>query len=586
MSYALSESDANKNEGLPFRAALERILAFMAPERRAIAIAFGATPVASAAALAAPFIIGRTVDTYIARGVLAGIGKWAAVLVALYLVGFVAGYVQRWAIGAAGRRILFNLRNELFAKLQEMPVAFFYQNRSGDLISRINDDTDRLHQFIVLGLIQIVTGVFLMAGTGIVLVSLHPWLGLAALAPAAGTFVVTYLVSGRVKQRSFESMQALGHLSGEVQESLANFKVVVAFDRADYFRQRFRAANEANFRASVRAGIAGAILGPLNGLAYHLGVLVVLVFGLSLIAAGSMTKGLLVGYLLYVNSFYQSLAQVGVSWPLFQVALASLDRFSKLLALKSDLVVVPASQTSSSAVMEFRGVSFGYTQGREVLHRVDFALERGKTYALVGPTGGGKTTTAFLMARFYDPLAGQVLLGGRDIRSYSAADRARRVGFILQEPFLFSGTVGDNIVYGNPECRDYSRAALGAALDELGLSMLVARFESGLDTEVTSDGDSISFGQKQLIAFVRTALRRPELLILDEATANVDTVTEQLLETALARQSSRMTRVVIAHRLSTIKKADEIFFVNAGHLIRAGSMEHALNMLSQGKTAS
>jgi len=190
------------------------------------------------------------------------------------------------------------------------------------------------------------------------------------------------------------------------------------------------------------------------------------------------------------------------------------------------------------------------------------------------------------MARFYDPRAGQVLLGGRDIRSYSAADRARRVGFILQEPFLFSGTVGDNVVYGNPECRDYSRAALTAALDELGLSLLVERLERGLDTEVTSGGDSISLGQKQLIAFVRTTLRRPELLILDEATANVDTITEQLLETALARQSNRMTKVVIAHRLSTIKKADEIFFVNAGHLIRAGSMEHALYMLSQGKIAS
>jgi ATP-binding cassette, subfamily B, bacterial len=250
------------------------------------------------------------------------------------------------------------------------------------------------------------------------------------------------------------------------------------------------------------------------------------------------------------------------------------------------MITVPAQQTSATVLMEFRRVSFAYVPGKEVLRRVDFTLERGKTYAFVGPTGGGKTTTASLMARLYDPQEGQVLLCGRDIRSYSAADRSRRIGFIPQEPFLFTGTVADNIVYGNAEYGAGSRDALHAALDELGLSELVKGFPARLDTEVASDAESISLGQRQLIAFIRTVLRRPEILILDEATANIDTVTEQSLEAILARLPGGATKVVIAHRFSTIRKADEIFFVNAEEVVRAGSIGHAIGMLLQQKMAS
>jgi len=237
-------------------------------------------------------------------------------------------------------------------------------------------------------------------------------------------------------------------------------------------------------------------------------------------------------------------------------------------------------------VLAFRQVHFHYPDGKDVLRNVSFELEKGKAYALVGPTGGGKTTTASLMARLFDPTQGSVWLDGRDIRSYAPEERARKVGFILQEPFLFSGTVRDNIVYGNDPYRDYSSAQIAAVLEESNLSTLLARFPEGLDTRVTASGNSISLGQKQLIAFMRAALRKPELLVLDEATANIDTVTEQLLEEILRRLPAETTKVIIAHRLNTIDNVDQIFFVNSGEITPAGSMEHAVDMLLHGKRAS
>jgi ATP-binding cassette subfamily B protein len=217
---------------------------------------------------------------------------------------------------------------------------------------------------------------------------------------------------------------------------------------------------------------------------------------------------------------------------------------------------------------------------------VIFTLEHGKTYALVGPTGGGKTTTASLMARLYDPTLGSVYLNGHDIRTYDAAERTKKIGFILQEPILFSGTVRENILYGNEVYKDFSNEALVKVIHDAGLESLLARFEGGLEAKVATSGDALSLGQKQLIAFMRVVLRDPELLILDEATANIDTVTEQLLEDILKKLPERTTRVIIAHRLNTIENADEIFFVNGGEVTRAGSMEHAVDMLLHGKRES
>jgi ATP-binding cassette subfamily B protein len=255
--------------------------------------------------------------------------------------------------------------------------------------------------------------------------------------------------------------------------------------------------------------------------------------------------------------------------------------------MESNLPLLKSNEhVQSHALMEFRNVHFGYDGGREILHNINFELQKGKTYALVGPTGGGKTTTASLLSRLYDPTQGEVIFNGKDIRSMAAAERTQRIGFILQEPFLFTGTVRDNIMYGNSEFASYSNEQLEDVIRDAGLKKLLSSFENGLDTNLGSAGESISLGQKQLIAFIRAVLRKPDLLILDEATANIDTITEQVLQNILNKLPTSTTRVIIAHRLNTIQNADEIFFVNAGEVIRAGSFDHAVDMLMQGKRAS
>jgi ATP-binding cassette subfamily B protein len=267
--------------------------------------------------------------------------------------------------------------------------------------------------------------------------------------------------------------------------------------------------------------------------------------------------------------------------------MASWDRISLLLSLETNLHIVedPKCETSSS-YLHFKNVSFRYPNGKEVLHKVNFDLHRGKTYAFVGPTGGGKTTTASLIARLYDATKGSILLDGKDIRSYSPEERTGKIGFILQEPFLFTGTIRDNILYGNPGYKNYTNEQLEKAIAEAGLESLLERFDQGLESKVQTSGDGISLGQKQLIAFMRAVLRKPELLILDEATANIDTVTEQLLDAILKKLPSSTTRVIIAHRLNTIENADEIYFVNTGKVILAGSFSDAINLLLHGKVES
>ncbi len=568
------------------RAGIKRFAPLIRPERGYIAIAMAAMLVSSCATLAGPIIIGRAVDTYVRPKDGHGLLLASILLLAVYVMGIIASYTQILTMGGVGRRVLFSVRNELFRKLQDLPLAFFTENKTGDLISRVNNDTDKLNQFVAQALMQFLSSLFLMTGVAVFVLSLNFRLGIAALLPAIGVFAVTKVTGAWVKRRNMRSMQTLGGLSAEVQESLHNFKVIVAFNRLDYFQRRFKTANDTNYNASVSAGFANNIFMPMYGFAHNLAMLLVVAYGIILIGATETTAGLLIGFLLYVNNFYGPMRQLATVWSSYQLALAALDRISEVFALESDMPVLPAGTPESSSVLQFRKVHFQYPGGKEVLHDITLELEKGSVYALVGPTGGGKTTTASLMARLYDPTAGSILLDGRDIRSLPPADRARKIGVIPQEPFLFTGTVRDNIVYGNEDYANCSTEQLAAVLVKSNLSSLLSRFPEGLETKVASSGNSISLGQKQLIAFMRATLRSPELLILDEATANIDTVTEQLLEEILARLPAQTTKVIIAHRLNTIDKVDQIFFVNSGGIALAGSMEHALDMLLHEKRAS
>ncbi len=587
MNYTLNTAAGRGSAKGGTLAAVKKLLPLLASEKRILILALLAIIVNSALNLLTPVLIGHTVDKYILTKDYHGVLIFSGILLAMFLGSTLFSYWQTTLMGGVGQRLLFNLRGSVFNKLQELPVAFFNQNKAGDLISRINNDTDKLNQFFSQSLVQFIANIFMIVGASGFIIYLNAKLGFASLAPALFLLIFTSSLSSYVKHKNALSLDSTGDLSAEIQESLNNFKVIVAFNRRDYFKNKFAEANDKNYRASVGAGIVNTVfLLPVYTFIANTAQLIVLAYGIYLIAHGDFTLGLLISYLTYVTRVYDPLRHIAALWAQFQVALAGWDRITDILSLKNNLEVVTTTENKGHVLLEFSKVDFGYTEDKKILSGINFTLEPGKTYALVGPTGGGKTTTASLMARLYDPTAGTVYLHGRDIRSYTPTEKTNKIGFILQEPFLFTGTVRDNILYGNEKLQHLSAEELTKLLEQKNLKELVNKFGSGLDTKVGGSGEVVSLGQKQLIAFIRAVLREPDLLILDEATANIDTVTEALLENILKKLPSHTTLVIIAHRLNTIENADEIFFVNSGQVTPAGSLDHAVEMLMHGKRAS
>jgi len=587
MNYNLNQLVDKEQKKKPGIAAFAKLYSLIREEKRTLIFATIAIVVNAALNLLGPYLIGHTIDTYIQAKIYKGVLLFTSILLVMYITAFFTNYLQIKMMGGVGQRMLFSLRNAVFTKLQELPVDFFNQNKAGDLISRINNDTDKLNQFFSQSLMQFIGSIFTMVGSAIFLLSINFELGLAALLPAVVIIIFTRIISPWVKRRNAANLKAVGGLSAEIQESLNNFKVILAFNRRDYFRSRFNEVNQQTYQTAIKAGVANNIFMPVYGFSANIGQMIVLAFGIYLIASHYFTLGLLISFLAYIQNFYNPLRQLAALWANFQVAMAGWDRISNILSLQSNLEVIPEKEAEASApFFALRNVSFHYPNGKEVLHQVNFELERGKTYAFVGPTGGGKTTIASLISRLYDPQKGKVILDGKDIRSYEAAERTKKIGFILQEPFLFTGTVKENILYGNDEYKGFSNKQLAQVILEAGIGSLLSSFEQGLETKVQTTGDGVSLGQKQLIAFMRAVLRKPELLILDEATANIDTVTEQLLDSILRNLPSTTTRVIIAHRLNTIADANEIYFVNSGTVIRAGSLDDAVNLLLHGKRVS
>jgi ATP-binding cassette subfamily B protein len=587
MNYNLNKLSEQQQKTSTY-SALKRLLQLIASERANLLLALFIILTNSGITLLAPYLIGRTIDIYIQHKDYHGVLTHSGMLLILYLISLCTTYFQSKLLGGVGQRMLFTLRNAIFNKLQLLPVAFFNTNKAGDLISRVNNDTEKLNTFFSQSLMQFVGSIATMTGAGIFMLAINIKLGLVGLAPAVFILIFTKLVSPWIKRKNAISMKNAGSLSAEIQESLNNFKVIVAFNRRDYFRKRFDEVNKKNYATAIGAGLANTLSLPVYSFFSSLSQLSILTFGIHLIAAGEFSIGLLVSYLAYVFNFYNPLRQLAALWTSFQVAMAGWDRVSQILSLDTDLSIMndetPVQQ--GAPLIELKNVHFEYESGKEILHNISITLERGRTYALVGPTGGGKTTTASLIARLYDPTAGVVLLNGKDIRTYSAEERSQMIGFILQEPFLFTGTVKENILYGNNLYQHHTDEQLELVIKQANLESLLTIFESGLQTTITSGADSISLGQKQLIAFMRAVLRNPDVLILDEATANIDTVTEQLLENILKKLSAHTTRIIIAHRLNTIENADEIFFVNAGEVTRAGSFKDAVDKLLHNKRVS
>jgi len=561
---------------------------FLKGDEIGLFLVMGITAINSAARVVAPLILGKAIDSFVKSLDWQLLWQKSLVLIGLYLVVTVTNYFQTILMGTVGQNVLFKLRNRVFEKIQSLPLTFFNQNKLGDLISRINSDTDKLNQFFSQSLNQFIGNIFVLVGTGIFVFWINWRLALWMMVAGVILSIITYFLTPFLSKRNRLSLQSLGGLSAEIQESLNYFKVIVLFDRRDFFRENFNKANKNNYENSIKAGIANNMPGPIYDFSSNLALGIVLMAGISMILKGNLTVGILISFMTYTDNFYSPLRQMAQVWASTQTAFAAWIRISEILKMESDLEVIPKKSLKRDFenMVRFDKVSFSYDGKKNVLDKISLSLKPGKTYAMVGPTGGGKSTTASLMCRLYDPDEGKIYFEGQDIKSFSNEELSREIGFIMQEQYMFSGTVGENIVYGNPDFDKYSKEKLEEILKNEGLEELIDRFENGLDTGVTPNTEKISLGQKQIISFIRAIIRKPKLLVMDEATANIDTVTEGLLQKIIDKLPKETTKMIIAHRLNTIKNADEIYFVNDGEVVTAESLEKSLEMIEKSKRKS
>lgn len=579
MNYRLNETT---EDTLSIRSALTDFLPFIRSEWKSATGSMLSILVNTAATIIAPYLLGRAVDEAISSSDASQLATLGFMLIGTYIATAGSGYFNILLMGRIGQRTLYRLRQALFSKIQSLPTAFFQSNKAGDLISRITNDTNTVNQLFSETLVRLLSSLFSLVGIGIFIIILNPKMGVATVSVAVALFVITKLSNALLQRVNKKNLDTIGDYSADVQEQIENMNAIVAFGQRDYFVKTLERQNHNVFRASRAAGIINSILSPLYTFAGQIAQVVILIFGLSLLARGELTIGILISYFAYSNQFFQPLRIMASLWASVQTAIAGWKRIVVLLKMENDMPVISVSkeeakQKSTSHLLEFRDVSFGYTPDTTVLEQVHLHVDTGKTTAIVGPTGGGKSTIASLMSRLYDPTHGTVFLHGRDIRSYEPEDIAKKIGFILQEPIIFSGTIGENIVFGHPDfAGEYDVDTVASYVADAGLDDIVNKFSDGLATQITPEQQSLSLGEQQLIAFMRAVLRKPELLILDEATANVDTVTEDLLENILQTLRTETALVIIAHRLNTIESADTILFVQGGTVEQSESFDDAV----------
>ena len=576
-NYQLSQTQ-NKNPS--FEESIATILPLFVGETKNLIIIVITVLINIGTGVITPYIITRAIDGPIANKDIQTLALMSLGLVILFIISAIAAYGQSRIMGYVSQRVLFRLRAKVFSSLQSLPIDFFNRNKAGDLISRINNDTNKINQFLSEGVLRFTSLFFSLIGIAAMMLYLNWQLASIVFILTAIILIITRIVTPFIEGVNKVGLENQGALSSEVQEGLLNFNAIVAFQIQDYYQANFNKISEAVYKTKIQTNILNDNIAPLYTFMANLSQIILLAVGVNFILSGSITIGLLIGFLAYAQKFFEPLRILGSIVGSLQGALAAWTRVQEIISLESNLTLeeykLGLQKRKTKHILEFENVSFGYDE-KQILKNMNFNLEQGKTYALVGPTGGGKSTTASLMARLYDPQQGIIKLYNKDIRTYTEEDRTKAIGFILQEPFLFSGTIGDNIKYGNPDLANKSNAELVEILKDNNLLDLISGFENGVATNIENNG--ISIGQKQIISFIRVILRQPQLLILDEATANIDTVTEQNLQDIINQLPDTTTKVIIAHRLNTIKKADQIFFINQGILTPAEDFQHALDLI-------
>jgi ATP-binding cassette subfamily B protein len=505
----------------------------------------------------------------------AGLVRMILLIIALFVLGSVLTGLTFFSMTWAGQHVLRLLRTEVFEHLHRLPIGFYAEHEAGDLMSRITNDTETINQAISFALVNVASGVLLLVWIAYNMLTKNIPFALLSMAVTPLMVVVTIYFSDQARKAFRASRKEMGSVNASLQESISAVREAQAFNRAEENIENFRVTNAANRDANVRAVAFTSALAPaLEALGYLALAIVVGAGGLALLnGAGlfgtAVSLGLVITFLAYVQRFNQPIQQISVLWSNIQSAIAGAERIFGLLDEKPAIVDAPEATAMKAikGLVEFRDVTAEYKTGEPVLKGVNFTAQPGQTIAIVGPTGAGKTTIINLIPRFYDVTGGSVTIDGTDVRDVTAESLRKQVGIVLQDTFLFSTTVMENVRFGKPDASDDE---VRAAIELAHADTFIERLPQKLQTVLGERGSGLSQGQRQLLSIARAALADPRILILDEATSSVDTRTERLIQKALEKLLKGRTSFVIAHRLSTIRNADVILVLKDGEIIERG----------------
>ena len=551
-------------------AVLRRLGRELTPHARTLGLAGLYVLVVGAAQALAPWIISIAIDRDLRARDPRALATTMSLLLVVYVAGALALRAQMMLVGATGQRVLHSLRSRLFARLVRLPLGYFDKRPIGDLLSRTLSDVDTLNGLLSQGVTQLAGAMLGLIGVLVAMLVLNPKLALASFTLIPAMLLTTQAFAARARAAFRKTRETTGAVTAEIQEEIVGVRQAQAFGRTEANLTRFKRLNEANRSANVAAvGVTSAFAPSIEVLS-TLGTAIVIGYGGWLVYRGELTVGLLAAFLIYVQQFFRPLQLAAQVYATLQSALAGSERIYAIL----DEPEEPADAADALALahaegrIEFEGVSFEYAQGRKALDGVSFTALPGQSVALVGRTGAGKTTIASLLPRFYDPSAGRVLLDGHDLRALTRRSLRAQLAIVSQEPFLFSGTVAENIAYARPEA---TREQVEAAARAVDAHAFLAALPNGFDTLIGEGGASLSAGQRQLVSFARAILADARVLILDEATSSIDARTEALIQRALEKLLQGRTSVIIAHRLSTVRGAELILVVEDGRIVERGT---------------